>query len=173
MVKYHNMLLLSLWLSICLSIWMWDCLYVFFKYVVPLVETSFLATYGLYFIIHFLHSYTVDNGAIVVYFDQLSGACSTWMLVKLLFSAVFNLFCSFQTFFSDFTAEINKNIWKWTKKGDFVYSSKLVDYQRGYLKIVLFRLIFYFFNVFFSFRLISVSYVIASDTILHGLWHDQ
>ena len=31
----------------------------------------------------------------VVYFDQLLGAARTRMLVKLLFSAVFNLFCSF------------------------------------------------------------------------------
>ena len=28
----------------------------------------------------------------------------------------FNLFCSFYGFFSDFTAEINKKVWKWTKK---------------------------------------------------------
>ena len=28
----------------------------------------------------------------VVYFDQLSGACSTWKLVELLFSAVFNIY---------------------------------------------------------------------------------
>ena len=32
------------------------------------------------------------------------------------FPAVFNLFCSFKTFFSDFTAEINRNVGKWTKK---------------------------------------------------------
>ena len=48
----------------------------------------------------------------VVYFDQLSGACSTWKLVELLFSAVFNLICSFQTFFSDFMPKIDKKCLK-------------------------------------------------------------
>ena len=46
--------------------------------------------------------------ALVVYFDRLLGAACTQKLVELLYSAVFILFCSFQTFFSDFTAEINK-----------------------------------------------------------------
>ena len=45
----------------------------------------------------------------VVYFDQLSGAARTLKLVKILFSAVFNIFCSFQTFFSYFTPEITEN----------------------------------------------------------------
>ena len=62
---------------------------------------------------------------------------------KHIFQLFFNLFCSFQSFFSDFTAEITKNVWKWTKKRGFVYSSKLVDSLRGYLKIVFFRLIFF------------------------------
>ena len=90
----------------------------------------------------------------VVYFDQLLGAVSTQKLVKLLFPALFNLFCSFQTFFSDFTDEINKKRLKKNKKMVFVYSSKLVDMQklvdslRGYLEIVFFQLIFYFFNIF-------------------------
>ena len=44
--------------------------------------------------------------AFVVYFDQFLGAARTQKLVKKLFSAIFNLFCSFQSFFSDFTAEI-------------------------------------------------------------------
>ena len=44
----------------------------------------------------------------VVYFDQLLGAARTRKLVKILFWAVFNLFCSFQTFFSDFSSEIKK-----------------------------------------------------------------
>ena len=44
----------------------------------------------------------------VVYFARLLGAARTQILVELLFSAVFNLFCSFQTIFSDFTPEINK-----------------------------------------------------------------
>ena len=41
---------------------------------------------------------------------------SFWVLVELLFSAVFNLFGSFQTFSSDFTAEINKKCLKKNKK---------------------------------------------------------
>ena len=52
----------------------------------------------------------------VVYFDQLSGAASTWKLVEILFFAVFNLFCSFQSFVSDFKAEINKNRLKMNKE---------------------------------------------------------
>ena len=44
----------------------------------------------------------------VVYFNQLSGAAHTQKLAELLFSAILNLFCYFKTFFSDFTAEINK-----------------------------------------------------------------
>ena len=40
--------------------------------------------------------------ACVVYFDQLWGAVHTQQLVETLFWAVFNLFCSFQTVFSDF-----------------------------------------------------------------------
>ena len=49
----------------------------------------------------------------VVYFDQLLGACQK--LVELLFSAVFKLFCSFFTFFSDFTPDINKKRLKMNK----------------------------------------------------------
>ena len=81
----------------------------------------------------------------------------------------FDLFCSFQTFFSDFTAEINK---KWTKKRKFVYSSKLVDMQklvdslRGYLEIVFFGW-FKLFLMFFSiFRLISVFFVDLSVCVI-------
>ena len=58
------------------------------------------------------------------------------------FSYIFNLFCSFQTFFSDFTPEINKKRLKKNKKNPvFVCSSKLVDMQklvnplRGYPKL--------------------------------------
>ena len=51
----------------------------------------------------------------VVSFDQLLGACTNQRLVKLLFSAVFNLFLLILNIFSDFTAEINKNIFKWTE----------------------------------------------------------
>ena len=91
----------------------------------------------------------LNSWTCVVHFDQLSGTARTRKLLELLFSAVFKLFCSFFTFFSDFTPEINKNVWKWTKKRVFVYSSKLVDMQKlvdsltGYLEIVFFQLIFY------------------------------
>ena len=44
----------------------------------------------------------------VVYFDQLLGAVRTQKLAKTFFSAIFNLFCSFFSFFSDFMAEITK-----------------------------------------------------------------
>ena len=43
----------------------------------------------------------------VLYFNQHLGACSTQKLVELLLSAVFNLFSSFPTFFSNFMPEIN------------------------------------------------------------------
>ena len=70
----------------------------------------------------------------VVYFDQLSGAGHTQKVVKQLFPAVFNLFCSFQTFFSDFTPEINKKTPQNEQKRNlfsyFAYSSKLVYMQK-------------------------------------------
>ena len=44
----------------------------------------------------------------VVYFNQLLGAARTQKLVELLFFSRFQAFCSSSTFFSDFTAEINK-----------------------------------------------------------------
>ena len=82
---------------------------------------------------------------IVVYFDQLSGAFITWKLVETFF------FSRFSTFFVHFKAfsvisplKSTKNVWKWTKKRVFVYSSKLVDMQkladslRGYLEFVFF-----------------------------------
>ena len=45
---------------------------------------------------------------VVVYFDQLSGAACSLKLVEILFFAVFNVFCTFQTFFSDLMPEITK-----------------------------------------------------------------
>ena len=67
-------------------------------------------------------------------------------------------FSCFSTFFVHFKAfsvisrlKSLKNVWTWTKNYSY---SKLVDMQklvnslRGYLEIVFFRLIFYFFNVF-------------------------
>ena len=54
-----------------------------------------------------------------MYFDQLLGAAHTRKLIELLFSAVFKLFCSFPTFFSDFMSEINRNFWKRTKNVGF------------------------------------------------------
>ena len=44
----------------------------------------------------------------VVYFDQLLAAARTQKLVETFFQLFINLFCWFQSFFSDFTAEINK-----------------------------------------------------------------
>ena len=70
----------------------------------------------------------------VVYFDQLLGAVCNLKLVKLLFSAVFNLFCSFQTFFSDFTAEINKKREVFDRLG-----SSLVKCGQMSLKVTLLR----------------------------------
>ena len=55
----------------------------------------------------------------VVYFDQLSGTACTQKLVKLLFSVIYKLFCSFITFFSNFTPEINKKGLKMNKKTCF------------------------------------------------------
>ena len=46
-----------------------------------------------------------------VYFDQLLGTVCTRKLVKPIFWDVFNLFCSFQTVFSDFSAEIKKDMY--------------------------------------------------------------
>ena len=54
-----------------------------------------------------------------MYFDQLLSAALTQKLVELLFSAVFKLFCSFYTFFSDFTPEINKKRLKINKNKVF------------------------------------------------------
>ena len=51
----------------------------------------------------------------VVYFDQLSGACSTKKLVELLFSAVFNFFVFFCQFLT-FSSEISWNLRKTLKK---------------------------------------------------------
>ena len=41
-----------------------------------------------------------NHSAVCCIFQPASGACSTWKLVKLLFSAIFNHFCSFFTFFN-------------------------------------------------------------------------
>ena len=51
----------------------------------------------------------------VVYFDQPLGAAHSQKLVELLFSAIFNLFCSFQTFSVISRLKSTKNIWKRTK----------------------------------------------------------
>ena len=55
--------------------------------------------------IFFPYKYFSQN-LTVVYFDQLSGAGLTQKLVKILFPAVFNLFPTFKTFFSEFLSEI-------------------------------------------------------------------
>ena len=51
-----------------------------------------------------------------MYFNQLLGAVRTLKLVETFFQPFFNLFCSFQSFFSDFTAEITKKREKMNKK---------------------------------------------------------
>ena len=102
----------------------------------------------------------------VVYFDQLSGAAGTRKLVKQLCSAVFILFCSFWTFFSDFTAKNNKKHLKMNKKLIFVFSSKLVDMQklvdslRGYLECAFFGLFCSFILLFYSnlYKILSISW---------------
>ena len=45
----------------------------------------------------------------IMYVDQLSGAACTRKLVKTLFWAVFDIFCSFQMFFRYFSSKIKKN----------------------------------------------------------------
>ena len=74
----------------------------------------------------------------VVYFDQLLGAVRTQKLVKLLFSAIFNLFCSFQAFFS----EINKIRLKKNKRNVFLYTLRAGRLPEGVPRNCLFRLIF-------------------------------
>ena len=60
---------------------------------------------------------------------QVHAAPKSWL--NYFYLAVFNLFCSFKTFFSDFTAEINKKCLKRKqKKVIFVYTSKLVNMQK-------------------------------------------
>ena len=44
--------------------------------------------------------------------------CILTSLLKHFFQPFFNLYCSFQTFFSDFTAEINKNVPFWGLKNE-------------------------------------------------------
>ena len=64
-------------------------------------------------------------GADVVYFDQLLGDACTRKLVETLFWAVFNLFCSFLTFFSDFSSEIKKKHFKTVDWKNIVLSYSL------------------------------------------------
>ena len=69
---------------------------------------------------------------------------------KHFFQTFFNLFCSFQIFFIDFTAEINKNVWKWTKKTWFCPLLKAGRHAKaeGVPQNCLFEVFFTFFNVF-------------------------
>ena len=62
----------------------------------------------------------------VVYLDQLLGDARTQKLAKTFFQPFFNLFCSFQSFFSDFTAEITKKRLKMNKvKRGFLHVDQL------------------------------------------------
>ena len=77
--------------------------------------------YTICFLVHFTVTMWLKSIPYVVYFDQLLGTVCAQKLVELLFSAVFNLFCSFQTFFSDFKSEINKKrLKKHNKKSPFL-----------------------------------------------------
>ena len=74
-------------------------------------------------------------------FDQLLGAARTQKLVELVFQQISSFFVNFKPFSVISQLKSTKNIWKWTKKVIFVFSSKLVDSLRGYLEIFLFWLI--------------------------------
>ena len=64
----------------------------------------------------------------VVYFNQLLGAARTRKLVETLLFGCLDHFCSFQTFFSDFLAEIKKNCLEMYEKNSVLsYSLKVVD----------------------------------------------
>ena len=66
----------------------------------------------------------------VVYFDQLLGAERTRKLYETLFSAVFNLFCSFLNLFQWFHAWNKEKMSENEQKNvffPFFYSSKLVE----------------------------------------------
>ena len=85
-------------------------------------------------------------------FRPAFGCCAQPRAGQNLFTAVFWPFLFISKLFQWFHGWIHiKNVWKWTKKRVYVYSStlvdkqKLVDSMRRYLKIVYFRLIFYFF----------------------------
>ena len=86
----------------------------------------------------------------VVFFNQLSGSAH-WS--KHFFLAVFNLYCSFQTFFSDFSAEINKKRLKKNKNNIFFVF--LLNPQ-SWLTCKSWSPPWTFFKVFVCFRLISV-----------------
>ena len=58
--------------------------------------------------------------SIVVYFEQLLGAACTQKLEETFFCSRFQPFCLFQTFYSNFTYEINKNHLKMNKKCFFL-----------------------------------------------------
>ena len=66
-----------------------------------------------------MHSYSRNSK--YAYKDQLLGAACTRKLFDLLFFSRFQTFCSFFTFFSDFSSEINK---KRLKMNNFVFYNK-------------------------------------------------
>ena len=68
-----------------------------------------------------------ENRVVVVYFKQLLGDACTQKLVETFFQPFFNLFRSFQSFFSDFTAEIKKKRQKMNKKVFFFILAKKIE----------------------------------------------
>ena len=101
-----------------------------------------------------------------MYFDQLLGAARTQKLVETFFQPFFNLFCSFQSFFSDFMAEINKKRLKMNKKTWFCLllkagrHGKAGQLPEGVPRNSLFLVDFFLFSTFFiNFQLISLEKV--------------
>ena len=104
----------------------------------------------------YLDGHNFDRSTYVVYFDQLSGACSTWKLVEILLSVVFNLF---QWFHGWNQQKMSENEQKKTwfclllKAG---WHAKAGQLPEGVPQNCIFWLILYFFNFFISFQLISI-----------------
>ena len=75
-------------------------------------------------------------------FRPAFGCCNHPEAGRNLFLPFFNLFCSFQSFFGDFTTEITKKCLKMNKKTCFCVLLKAGRLPEGVPRICLFRLIF-------------------------------
>ena len=98
------------------------------------------------------------SGLSVVFFNQLSGACSTWKMVKILFFSCFQPFLFIFILFRWFHAWNQQKVSEMNKKHiffNFCHSSKLVakagQLLEGYLKIIYLGWFFYFFQFFCQF----------------------